>query len=77
MLKFHQKHYQLYSPPATVAYHLWERAYRKTYKEDHGLDQKRQLHQAFCLQKIKDIVLSNDSFLEDMNKQRGVDLINK
>lgn len=35
MIKFFNKGYQLYSPPKTVIYHLWERAYRRTYKEDH------------------------------------------
>ena len=41
MLKFFKQGYQLYSPPRTVAYHLWERAYRKTYKEDHHPDLER------------------------------------
>jgi [Skp1-protein]-hydroxyproline N-acetylglucosaminyltransferase len=38
MLKFFQKGYELYSPPKTVVYHLWERAYRKTYKDDSQKD---------------------------------------
>ncbi len=41
MLKFHQKGYELFSPPKTISYHLWERAYRKTYKEDHAPDTSR------------------------------------
>jgi len=41
MQKFNNKGYQLYSPPKTVSYHLWERAYRKTYKEDHDKDLER------------------------------------
>jgi [Skp1-protein]-hydroxyproline N-acetylglucosaminyltransferase len=41
MMKFHDKGYQLYSPPKTISYHLWDRAYRKTYKEDHIKDEIR------------------------------------
>ena len=41
MYKMHTKGYELYSPPKTIAYHLWEREYRKTYKEDHSKDQER------------------------------------
>jgi hypothetical protein len=43
MHKFFKNGYQLYSPPKTLAYHLWERAYRKTYKEDHIKDQSRKV----------------------------------
>ncbi len=41
MYKFFKNGYQLYSPPKTLAYHLWERSYRKTYKEDHIKDLSR------------------------------------
>jgi len=36
MYKFFKQGYELYSPPKTLSYHLWERSYRKTYKEDHS-----------------------------------------
>lgn len=73
MSKFHKHGYQLYSPPKTVSYHLWERAYRKTYKDDHQKDQERKVQQAKCLEKIKDVLYNDESFLEELLK-RGVDL---
>jgi uncharacterized membrane protein len=49
MYKFFKEGYNLYSPTKTLAYHLWERAYRKTYKEDHIKDQERKEKQAKCI----------------------------
>lgn len=34
MKLFYNKNYQLLHPPENLVYHLWERAYRRTYKED-------------------------------------------
>jgi len=34
MHKYWQKSYQLFSPPDTLIYHLWERQYRTTYNKD-------------------------------------------
>jgi len=53
MYKFFKKGYQLYSPPKTVVYHLWERSYRQTYKEDHIKDKLRYDRQQHCLEIIK------------------------
>jgi [Skp1-protein]-hydroxyproline N-acetylglucosaminyltransferase len=49
MYKFFKKGYCLFSPPKTLAYHLWERSYRKTYKEDHNHDQERKVKQLKCI----------------------------
>jgi Glycosyltransferase (GlcNAc) len=76
MKKFFNKGYQLYSPPKTISYHLWERAYRKTYKEDHQEDTSRKQHQFECLQKIKDAVYTDHEFMQEM-KKRGVDMENR
>lgn len=74
MLKFHQQGYSLYSPPCTLAYHLWERAYRRTYAGDH---QDRRVRQQACLSHIRTAILSDAPFLADMLSRRGVDLVNK
>ena len=41
MYKFFKEGFKIYSPTKTLAYHLWERSYRKTYKDDHINDQER------------------------------------
>jgi [Skp1-protein]-hydroxyproline N-acetylglucosaminyltransferase len=74
MFKFVKSGYQLYSPPVTLSYHLWERSYRKTYKEDHIKDAERQVNQQKCIQFIKDIILSDEDFLQEMMNKRGVDI---
>jgi hypothetical protein len=66
----------LYSPPKTVAYHLWERAYRRTYKEDHAGNEAKRTRQLECIARIKEIVLGDKAFVEEMMR-RGVDLVNK
>lgn len=71
MWKFWRHSYNLYSPPKTLAYHLWERAYRKTYKEDHQADTSRLLRQTECIEKIKQIVFNDQGFLQEMQR-RGV-----
>ena len=74
MLKFHQQGYSLYSPPCTLTYHLWERAYRRTYAADHA---GRQARQQACLEHIRSAVLGDGPFLADMLARRGVDLANR
>lgn len=39
MLLYFTHGYHLYSPSKTIAYHLWDRQYRATYKEDHKNDE--------------------------------------
>ena len=73
MLKFHQQGYSLYSPPCTLAYHLWERSYRRTYAGDHP----RRPRQQACLETIRAAVLADASFLADMLSRRGVDLLKR
>jgi hypothetical protein len=64
----------LYSPPKTIAYHLWERNYRKTYKEDHRQDLERLTRQKQCLEFIKSSLTSDKEFLDYLKCRAGVDL---
>ena len=66
MYKFFKEGFKIYSPTKTLAYHLWERSYRKTYKEDHINDQERKEKQVNCIQFIKSTIISDEGFLEEM-----------
>eukprot|EP00347_Sterkiella_histriomuscorum_P020460 403337716 len=76
MYKFFKKDYALYSPPKTVAYHLWERKYRPTYKEDHQEDMERTQRQKDCQKLVKLIIDEDQEFIEEMIR-RGVDFKNQ
>ncbi|CDW88855.1 c transferase [Stylonychia lemnae] len=73
--KFYKKGYELYSPPKTVVYHLWERAYRKTYNGDHSKDQSRAERQSLCIKAIKNTFLEDKQFIKEMQQSRGLPLI--
>ena len=74
MMKFHDAGYKMYSPPENIIYHLWERAYRKTFAGDNIHNKEVEESKKANLDKIRSSLFSNKGFLEDMKVNRGVDM---
>jgi len=72
MMKFHDKGWTLFSPAENLIYHLWERDYRPTFAAESKT--KNKARQEACMALIKERVLGNLSFIEEM-RRRGVDLV--
>ena len=77
MQKLFNKGYRMYSPPQNLIYHLWEREYRPTFaKDNQGNTEVGKRHKQ-CIQILRDTVLADQGFLEEMKTGCGVDLEQK
>ena len=67
----------MYSPPENLIYHLWERSYRPTFAQDNQGDKEVGKRHQECISILREKVLSDKAFVDEMKNNRGVDLIEK
>ena len=67
----------MYTPPENLIYHLWERNYRPTFAGDNKGDKEIGTRHQECIKILRETVMSDTAFVQEMKERRGVDLVEK